>query len=256
MRPLPPLLLDDRVGSGELEPRLKAARLPVELTRLEAGDIAFEGDGPDHAVVKIGVERKRIGDLLACLRDSRYSGEQLPGLKARFDVVVLVIEGAWREGEDGVLETWQRGGWRPWRHGGVRSAQEVRAFTLTQQFKAGVHIVLSWGAEQTAQWIAALYWWWNLGGGYESHKSHRGVYLPSETVDLLNLVGRMAYPLPHVGLTTAVYVQDRFKTPIEMVTAPFSAWAGISWKSKKGRRVSLGASAALDIKAALNGRER
>ena len=58
------ILLDRRIGSSDLYQPLRACNLPVELTTLESADVAWLGRGPEGVPTPIGVEIKRIGDLL------------------------------------------------------------------------------------------------------------------------------------------------------------------------------------------------
>lgn len=243
----PPLLrVDDRVGSVELAAPLRKLSLPVAVERMDAGDFAFEGEGRGGRVERVGIERKRLDDALTCIRTRRWADEQLPKMRAAYDTVVLIVEGLWRDGDDGRLEVWRRGGWGD-PASGARMAAELRTFVLTQQFKAGVHVVMSPTQGTTCEWIRSCYSWWNgVGGGYDRHHSHGGgVYLPRETIGRLNAVGTMACGIDGIGPTLAVYVQEAFRSPREAVTATLKRWASVEAVTKKGKRFRLGAARAL-----------
>ena len=72
------ILIDPREGSKDLLPLM-----PLGLAHLSAlpyTDACWNGLGPGGAAVIVGVERKRVGDMLACLKDGRFVGHQLPGM--------------------------------------------------------------------------------------------------------------------------------------------------------------------------------
>lgn len=240
MKPQPPLLVDDRVGAVELAGPLRKLSLPVQVQRLEGGDFVFDGDGAGGKTVKVGIERKRMDDILTCIRTRRWADEQLPKMRAECDVVVLLIEGIWREAEDGRLEVWRRGEWSD-PATGARPAGELRTFAMTQQFKAGVHVVFSPKVEATCKWIQSAWLWWNAAGGYDRHHSHGGgVYLPRETIGVLGRVGAMACRVDGIGPTLAVFVQEAFRSPHEAVNAGLRRWADIPWVTKTGKQQRLG----------------
>lgn len=86
------LLIDDRAGSKELAKSFNEDE--VILTRLDYGDIAFQGNGPDGTVA-IGIEHKRIDDVAACVKSGRFTGTQLPGMMEHYAFSILIIEGKW-----------------------------------------------------------------------------------------------------------------------------------------------------------------
>src|SRR3989304_2010126 len=103
------VLVDDRVGSAGLADLLKDAI----LTTLEYGDCAFSGNGP-NGIIKIGVERKAISDLIQSINSGRLSGHQLPGLLETYDRVYLLVEGQWRGNrKDGIVEVFRHGKFKP-----------------------------------------------------------------------------------------------------------------------------------------------
>jgi ERCC4-type nuclease len=69
-----------------------------------AGDFCFSGEGPKGPCL-IGVERKRVKDMMTSIRSGRFSGEQIPKLINHYDFTFLVIEGRYRTNwVSGVLE--------------------------------------------------------------------------------------------------------------------------------------------------------
>lgn len=78
---------------------------PTALPKhLPAGDFCFAGEGPNGDCL-IGVERKRIKDMLSGLRTGRLSGEQIPKLLSHYDYSFILLEGTFRTNwYSGVLE--------------------------------------------------------------------------------------------------------------------------------------------------------
>lgn len=254
MKPLPPLRVDDRVGSIELAAPLRQRGLPVSVERMEGGDFVWDTEA-DGEPVTVGVERKRLDDVLTCIRSRRWADYQLPAMRKTCGVVVLLIEGIWQEGNDGELLTWRRGGWDS-PASGVRSAAELRTFALTQTFKAGVHVVFSSTTKTTLDWLASAYAWWTAAGGWGRHKSDGGgVYLPTPTIGKLRDVGELACIIPGLGPTWAVYAQEEFSSPWAAMSAGVSRWSGLVATSKKGRKQRLGVRRALAVQDWIHGRK-
>ncbi len=83
------LFIDDRAGSKLLAPKFPGE---CELTTLDAGDVAFFGNGPDGDWF-VGIEYKAVDDVVKCIQDGRFTGEQLPKMFKLFDMCFLLIEG-------------------------------------------------------------------------------------------------------------------------------------------------------------------
>ena len=58
------MLVDRRAGSKELVKPLRKKGLEVVETELEFGDVSFVGKGNGGADVHIGIEYKRLSDLV------------------------------------------------------------------------------------------------------------------------------------------------------------------------------------------------
>lgn len=153
--------LDYRVGSKELQAPLTALGLPVCLTTLEFGDCAFGGYGPGGDRLRIGVERKTLDDLLACLRSNRFAGHQLPGLLHTYDVVYLLLEGVYRpDPHTGVLQAFRRGTWVD--AGWTRSRMmytDFDGFLTTIEQRGQIQIARTSSDRETCYWLAGRYRW-------------------------------------------------------------------------------------------------
>ena len=234
------ITIDPRAGSAQLEPLLRRRGVPVELGRLEFGDVAFCGTGPRGVPLTVTAEVKVLGDLLACIQDSRFSGHQLPGMLQTYDEVWLLVIGIFRaRARDGVLEYQvQRGKsegyWKDASHGRRRSFlwHDLQMWLHTLTHKAGVRVAIVDDYEMAANWVQVLHSWWTRG--WDEHESHLAVYdsMRGELFDRALLVrpsiSRMiAAQLPNVGRTRSAAVAARFKSVADMVSASETDWASI-----------------------------
>jgi len=233
------IAIDRREGSAHL-----VALMPpgvATLTTLPFGDACWYGTGPAGVRVRVGVECKRVGDLLACLRDCRFSGFQLPGMLLAYEYTYLLVEGVVRpHPKSGYLQEWhaykngEYGKWRTVALGGTSycmySAWEQHLETLRR--KTPLRVVHTTSPRHTAQTLLVLYKWWTDGKGWDQHRSHEGVHvLPDPHVRVLALptyrrtVLKVAQQLPGVRDVLAERVAAQFATVAEMVQAKAQTWA-------------------------------
>jgi ERCC4-type nuclease len=212
----------------------------AHVTTLEFGDAAFMGVGPgagqeSHSVpVWIGVERKRIRDLLQCLKDGRFTGHQLPGMLARFQFCYLLVEGETACDESGRLLVVEHGRWGPVKLGyGFWTYAAFEHHLLTIAHKTPLVVVRSKSARDTAAWLVAAYTWWQNTGwdGHQSHKQHHeppAAFMEfSAAPKYRRAVMRIAQALPGISGKRAIAVYARFKTVQEMVNATPAEWEEI-----------------------------
>jgi ERCC4-type nuclease len=237
------LQLDDRTGSGDLAPLLRELGVPLEVTRLEYGDAALIGNGPEGIPFPVGVEIKKVSDVLACICDGRFAGHQLPGLVQCYQRVYLVIEGAYRADlRTGRLQ-WPRGPvWADARVGNRGFAyKDLDTWLLTLEMKAGVRVRRTYDRRETTRFLADL-WNWCCGKEWEDHLSHLAFDLSSDIDSALlvrpNLVRRLAKELPGIGWKKSQAVAQYFDSSIEMVMAGEQAWRQIPGIGKElARRI-------------------
>jgi ERCC4-type nuclease len=238
------LRIDRRAGSAELERPLRAAEVPVEMDTLAAGDVELHGRGPGGRPLLVGVEYKAVRDMLACVRDGRFA-EQLRGMRQRYEVSWLLIEGEWRV-EDGGLEVRERQGYRD--RGGY-SYQEVAAWLLTMVQRGGVLVMRTRDRAESVAWLRALYWWWTCKD-FEEHRAHLAWYTPPYTPDNPmdleppSVVQKVAAALLSQGPTVDVNAERAkaaaavFKSARAMVCAGEAAWREVEGVGPKiARRV-------------------
>lgn len=239
--------MDNRAGSKDLYPLLRAKGLPVTLTRLDYADVSFLGTGPEGEPVSIGVEVKTIRDVINSLATGRFAGHQLPGLIASYDQSWLLIEGLWRSNaKTGLLEyrrargTWDRvtAGSRQFMY------RDLVTWLFTMQIKGGVSVTRCSDWNEATVWLCTLYQWWTQkdgkAEGWESHKSHlafhdgtrngtpykrdRATQMVSSLSDkaLLTrptLCRMVAAQLPSIGWEKSRHIAKRYKTVEELCSA-------------------------------------
>lgn len=233
LRPI--LMVDPRVGSGELETALSALGIPCERAAppgLPSGDFAFGGHGPRGRAL-VGIERKQVPDLLECFYTGRFVGRQLIGMTGDFDLCYLIVEGQCRpDPESGALQVLTR--YHNWRT--LSTAQRPlthHAFCehlLTLGWRTPVHVIRSVDSSDTVAWVRAV--WEYHSKEWGEHKSHRGFhYSRPDTMGFgygtpspVRLVAKEA---PGIGWERSHWVAQRFKTVAEMAAAPVQDWVTI-----------------------------
>ena len=224
------LWLDRRIGSGELEQPLVRLGIPVEILTLDFADCAFLGHGPEgENTMQLGIEIKKIHDLVSSIETGRLSGHQLPGLLRQYDAAWLIVEGLWRPGDDGVLELFRRGRWTPLEHGRRRYMyREIDNYLSTLEIKAGMRIRRTSNTDETARVIADLYGWWH-DKAWEKHRSHMALHQPADMGMLVppSLRRRVAAELPGVGHDRSGAVAGHFPNTLQMLMADVKEWQAI-----------------------------
>lgn len=224
------IILDSRVGSKDLINYMP--KNAAKLGHLEYGDASFLGNGPNDEPIPVGIELKRLLDLLNSMVTGRLSGHQLPGMQACYRVRYLIVEGIWRPNpQSGLLEYPRGKKWLPVALG-TRTfmARDLEAFLNTQDIIGGMHIRTTGSPRQTAQVILALYHWW-CDKTWDEHRSHLA-FDESGSLGTAQLVKptlrkRMAKELPGIGVMKSGAVEAHFENVVEMVNAPAEEWEKI-----------------------------
>lgn len=229
------ILVDDREcqagkGSAGLYEDLKKTSLSLKIERLDGGDLMFLGNGPDGKEVTVGIEFKKIRDLLSSLRTQRLQGHQLFELQA-YDFRFLLVEGEYRHDEDGLVTL--RSGFRDWKPAPGRfRAAELDKTLLGLVLRAGIIVKETHTRRDSIRWIESTYRNFT-DGAWDDHSSHIGVYRPPALVrpsEFRNfLMG-----IPHVGHKTSKAVEAFFRSPRQAIAARAATWAEIDGVGKKG----------------------
>ncbi len=235
------MLVDDRAGSGPFIPRLKAAGIPAEPTRLDYADFAFEGWGVGGESILYGVEHKTLSDLIDSIRSGRLTGNredgspgQLPGMRATYHTSVLMVQGDWIAGPKGLAERTKHQTWRVM-PGGM-SATELDKHLLTFQLCGGI---LYWPTRDEAHSTRALVslYRWATDKALDKHTSHLMASQPdgwvqtSPTCDAIRA-------WPGVGQKAAMAAEKHFGTVHAAVNGSVDEWAELNAGSRKFGRVT------------------
>lgn len=217
-----PIYIDKRVGSNELVVPLQARGVPVELTHLQYGDCCFIGHGPESQVV-VGIERKRITDLLQSLTTGRLSGHQLPGLCESYQYRWLLVEGVYRETKEGLIEVPRKGAWETIR----LQYAAVENYLITLTLRGGLHVHRTYSITESAAWLDALHKWWTRKEWHE-HRSHLALHQAADYAVFFRptLVQRVAAQLPGID-EKAKDIAVKFKSVADMVAAEEPEWRSI-----------------------------
>jgi ERCC4-type nuclease len=218
------LIVDDRVGSKDLAKKIRGA----ELGRLEYGDVAFLGNIKGHPV-NIGIELKTVSDILACMRDGRFAGHQLPGMMREYNYIYLVIEGGYRANVEGLLEVVKgKGRWGVHSHGGATMWRDLENFITTLEAKTNLRVRKTYNRRETVALVKALHSWWvnKEWGKHRSHLAFDRSGTPAMPVPP-SLLRRVAKELPGVGWGKSQAVEQHFKTIEDMVGAKEEEWRKI-----------------------------
>jgi ERCC4-type nuclease len=219
------ILIDDRTGSKDLYDLMPPGS--AEICRLNYGDVAFLGKG-DGKPVAVGIELKGLNDVLQCIQSGRFSGHQLPGLLKDYDVVYLIVEGAWRPGKEGTLERLGRGGWQTLVLGTrVWMYRELDNWLASIESMTGVRLRRTESERETAAVILNLYHWWT-DKEWEEHRSHLAFDRSSRPVLVKpSLTVRVAKELTGIGWEKAGAIARHFGSVRGMAMAEEKQWREI-----------------------------
>lgn len=228
--------IDPRAGSGELAKYFDRVFVPYQLKEQQFGDFSFEGHcarGPGM----IGIERKTIPDMLACMVSARFVGKQLPGMLECYEQSYLVVEGITRpHPTEGILQIGtenQQGGIR-WVNCNVftRYPMKWRAFDgfLTTLEHSKLKVRRTDNQMMTVNTIASLYHWYR-DKKWSEHDSLRGLYSEPykyfSLEDKSSIVRRVAKEFQGIGVDKSLSVHMKFPTVWDMITALREDWLSI-----------------------------
>ena len=225
------MIVDRRAGSRDLFPQLQMAKVrPLELGDLHYGDVSILGNGPEGCPWTIGIEYKKLPDLIQSIDNGRLAGHQLPGMLECYQSCWLLIEGIWQTGRFGEVVVPRNSGWKSIINGRAQgfSAKSLYGFILTCQIKLGIQVVQCGTSDQTVSWLSAMNRWWTEKE-YEEHRAHLA-FDNSSALTLVSrpsLVRRVAKELPGIGWGRSGAVAKRFTSVAEMATASQADWQGI-----------------------------
>jgi ERCC4-type nuclease len=225
------LVLDDREDTA-LRRCLAIYDLSIEVAHLDFGDCSFEGSGPGNKPIMVGIERKRLPDLITSMTSRRLSGHQLHGMRDSYDYVYLLVEGLWRPDRTGGIEVFE-GQWRSmFSRGRGVNFRQLDSYLSSLEVMGRVIILRSAGTAESAALYASRYHWWQKP--FDSHHSHDQLYTrnpaaaeqPGKVMFRSRepgVVEKVAAQLPGID-RRAWDVGKRFKSVAEMVSATEQDW--------------------------------
>ena len=246
--------IDDRKGSGELARYFTPYGIRTQVERMDFGDFAWEGSGPRGSCM-VGVERKRIEDLIDSMQSKRLSGHQLPGIAAHYDFAYLLVEGMWRPNSEGLVEICNGGGWKA---RGLHY-RALDGYLSSIELRGGLYLRRTATMAESVWQLASLYLGWQKD--WAEHRAHDVVYAPAEPRRQLfsrarhvSLCEKAVMQIPGVG-DKAQFIADRFKSWRAAAKAPIEAWIGLEWRTRKGLLRHISAEEAGRIDALIGGSE-
>lgn len=226
-----------------------ALRIPIPH-----GDVIFWGNS-DTDVIRILVERKKLGDMASCILDGRYLAQAQAARDAGIDVLILIAEGNMRSNpEDGMIDVpvWsidpttfkRKQVWVPLKP--TISYSRFDQYLTELDYLAGIIVKRSRDVLETAAQIKAL--WLNFQTPPSKHGSLHQIFesVPLGPVLLTrpSLVRRMAKELNGIGWSRSAAVAQHFFSIRAMVDATEEEWMTIE---------GVGKGTAMKVVAALQG---
>lgn len=233
------ILVDSRIGSADLATPLRAMGLPAELVTLDSGDVAFEGRGIGGKVLSIGIELKKLGDLVSSLRTGRLAEQvsRMLGPDPAYDYAWLLVEGRWSADDQGQLVKLNKRTWKVL-PGGM-SAAEFQKQILTFELCGGMHVRHCIARPDTLRFIASLYRWFT-DKSMDLHRSHLAVHTPVTFLPVSDFRAAIQR-FPGIGARTSLVVEQVFGGSLRRaVTASVLEWSEIEVVDGKGKSRRLG----------------
>lgn len=238
------ILIDSAAGSNAL-PKI----FPQELVIVASGlpsDVIIPGIGEGGKRITVGIEHKKISDVLKCIVDGRFAGTQLRRMREEHDDIWLVIEGERKRGIEGELQI--KTSWGRWVNASVGSRRfsyrDLESWMITMTTKNPepyLKIKETNGRLETKEFIMSLHRWW-AEKGWDNHKSndvtdrsHMGGGGPVELIEtkIQRMNREIAERLPGIGHDKAKRTVKKFKSLFEMATAEEREWKEIEGVGEK-----------------------
>lgn len=253
------LFVDDREGSSDVFKSLDRAGLPVDLCRLDSGDIYFVGRGTKGAPLNIGIEHKTVADVVSSVKTGRLQGHQLQemrgaaeGEKPAFDLCWLLVEGEWIYDKSGMLM--RRSGAKRLKPLGMTVDELWKRLTVLH-LCGGLNWLSFPHRADTVRWISAFYHALT-DKDLDQHKSHLTIYT-APTLVPLSQFRRTISTLPAVAQTVSKAAELKFVNHDGLpsirraVNASVTDWATLETSDGKGKTRKFGTSNAHKVMEAI-----
>ena len=230
--------------------------LDAQKWDLPAGDIAFEGRGEGGACVNIGIEFKKLDELVASIQSERLQGHQLPKMRGTteeqgaYDISWLLIEGEILYDRAGRLLQRQKkhtrnDTFKPMP--GKMSISTLMKRITVLHIRGGLNPIWSPSRGTTLRWIEALYRTWT-DKDLDEHESHIAMYEAPPLIPISEY-RRCVRTFPAVGMKASKAFEDAFDGSLTAtVMAPVDKLAAIEIVGKKGEIKRFGKQRAQELK--------
>jgi ERCC4-type nuclease len=251
--------VDTREGSKQLIPQLRELGLDVNEAILPHGDIYIATKPDENGLsIDVGIEFKKIQDLVTSLRDGRLIDTQASGMagpQGDYDIAWLLIEGEWSTNNEGlVIEPFFRGKKKHWRVvKGRMHASEMRKRLFTLAMKGGFHVWFTHDRRATLAFLLDLVRWCQ-DKSFNDHQTLLTAHATQGFVPISDFRAIVKDRFPGVGLRASLAVERHFKGSLRAAcNAALEEWAGIEVKTKIGLK-RLGTKVAERIMDFVDGR--
>lgn len=201
------ILVDYREGSKDLLDPLRKVGLPAEEGDVPA-DLVWEGRGERGAPVLIGVEFKKLPELVQSIRTERLQGHQLLKMRREFAFSYLLVEGEVTYDHSGQLtKRVGRHEFRPMP--GAMSVCELYKRLFVFHLRGGLNLLpFTRNRADTLKTIESLYRVWT-DKDLDQHESHIAIYQPPVLKELSEFRQFMTR-FDGLGLKTSADVEKHF----------------------------------------------
>lgn len=219
---------DKKKKNLDLVQHIRRQNVDVTETFLDFADAAVEVHGPD-GIMLVGVERKRLHDMLNCVEDGRYNAQRI-GMKKEYPVSVLMIEGHWKPHDpEGFLMEGFNGGtsWNYHRPRGLRTLYGKLFRYLISVQLAGVIVQFSRDPFHTAFNLCEWHGWGMKK--WDDHTSMREMHkiaIPTMNAKP-SLTRKWANAIDSIGVKKSDLVERHFRSPLALANADEAEWLRI-----------------------------
>lgn len=198
--------------------------------RLDSADVMLTGHGPNGSEISVGVELKKVNDLVSSISTGRLGGEQIPKMLQTYDYSWLLVYGDYFVDEQtNVMQVQRRGRWQNFRLGRQRHLpwSYIEGFLLTLQMQTGVRVKHVHTITEAAKWLVIVDKW--LEKRWDQHKAlkvfNRSGEMPFVGADPVEeAMARVAACLPAVGWERGWAAARVFDSIWEMMSASKDQW--------------------------------
>lgn len=222
---------------------LQKLGLPVEVTELTFGDVAWTGRGVGDVPVFVGVELKRLttSDAIDSIRSGRLADHQIPGMigpDGIYEYGFLCIEGQYRVNDHGQLLVLDRDGWRLAPRG--MTAAELEKSVFTYELCSGMHVRYTNKEQDTLRLLVNLYRWFT-DKPMDAHTSHLAAHQPQGILPLSDFRATLQVRCPGMGRAMSKAAEVKFGGSLRRAAmAPAQDWATVAATDRKGKTKRLG----------------